>query len=300
VLSAVISDLHLGTRTHTDLLSRTEIRERLLEALAEADHVVLLGDSIELRDDPLVESLERALPFFAALSEVLGPRPVTLVPGNHDHQLAAGRLVRGESLGLEQLYEVEPGDALGQVVRCMGRTRVRLAYPGLWLRPDVYATHGHYLDCHRDARTFECRARAVTERVLRTPSGGYRSPDDYEAVLAPIYRLIHWSVQTRGLRAGAHAAKALLRRWERPRADRGMPGVAAMSQVLRNLGVDARHVLFGHLHRPGRWEATRGTELINTGCWVSDATSISPGSYVLVRDDAPPELNLCTDPLIPH
>ena len=58
----------------------------------------------------------------------------------------------------------------------------------------------------------------------------------------------------------------------------------------RNLGLDARHVLFGHLHRPGRWEVGEGTELINTGGWVEDASSVSPGTCVLVRDEGAPEL----------
>jgi UDP-2,3-diacylglucosamine pyrophosphatase LpxH len=293
VVSAVISDLHLGTRAGGDLLRHAEIRGRLLEALAGADQVVLLGDSVELRDDPLAESLERALPFFEALAEVVDTGRVTIVPGNHDHRLIAGRLRRGRSLGLEQRYEIQPGDPLDPVARRMGRARVSLAYPGVWLRPDVYATHGHYLDCHSDARTFECRARAVSERVLRAPRDGYRSPRDYEDVLAPIYRLIHLSVQMRGIRTAAHAAKAVVRRWERPRADRSArvrPGVAAMTRVVRNLEIEAQHVLFGHMHRPGRWDTEAGIELVNTGCWVTDASAVSPGSLVIVRDQGPPEL----------
>jgi UDP-2,3-diacylglucosamine pyrophosphatase LpxH len=295
VLAAVISDLHLGSRTRGDLLSRPEIRERLFEALADADEIVLLGDSVELRDDPLGQSLERALPFFEALGEAFGGRRVTIVPGNHDHRLTAGWLGHRGSLGLERRTAIGPGDPLEPVVRRMGSARVELAYPGMWLRPDVYATHGHYLDCHSDARTFECRGRAVTERLLRVPRGGYRAPGDYEAALAPMYRLIHWSVQAPGIRGAAHAAKALVRRWEQPRADRSArvrPGMAAMSRVVRNLGVDARHVLFGHLHRPGRWDTEGGVELVNTGGWVEDASSVSPGSWVLVRDDGPPELEI--------
>lgn len=293
MVSAVISDLHLGTRTGADLLRRADIRARLLEALAEVDQVVLLGDSVELRDDPLAESLARAAPFFEALGEVAKGRRVTIVPGNHDHRLIGGRLRRDSALGLEQRCEIESGDPLAPVARCMGGTHVTLAYPGVWLRDDVYATHGHYLDCHSDARTFECRARAVSERVQRVPRDGYRAPADYEAVLGPIYRLIHWSVQVRGIRTAAHAAKALVRRWERPRADRSVrvrPGVAAMSQVVRNLEIDARHVLFGHLHRPGRWDTEAGIELVNTGCWVTDASSVSPGSLVIIRDQGSPEL----------
>lgn len=291
MLAAVISDLHLGTRMGGDLLGRDGVRARLLEELAGADDVVLLGDTVELRDDGLNEALERAMPFFEALAEAVGDRRLTIVPGNHDHRLTEGWLRR--PLGLEQRAEVGPGDQLEAVVRSMPGTRVRVAYPGVWLRPDVYATHGHYLDCHSDARTFECRASAVVRRGRGRSRESLRAPDDYEAVLAPLYRLIHWSVQMRGARTAAHGAKALIRRWENPRADRGTrvrPGVRAMSQVVRNLGVDARHVLFGHLHRPGRWVMETGVELVNTGGWVEDASSVSPGTCVFVPDEGPPQL----------
>ena len=88
------------------------------------------------------------LPFFEALGDAVGSGRVTIVPGNHDHRLIAPRLKGRRQLGLEQRYDVAPGDPLDAVVRCMGRARVELVYPGVWLRPDVYATHGHYLDCH--------------------------------------------------------------------------------------------------------------------------------------------------------
>ena len=35
-----------------------------------------------------------------------------------------------------------------------------LAYPGVWLRPDVYATHGHYVDLHITVPSFERRKPA--------------------------------------------------------------------------------------------------------------------------------------------
>ena len=50
MLAAVVSDLHLGIHTGADLLRRPEMRARLFDALAGVDEVVLLGDSIELRD----------------------------------------------------------------------------------------------------------------------------------------------------------------------------------------------------------------------------------------------------------
>lgn len=291
--AAVVSDLHLGTHSGADLLRRPEVRVRLFDALSDADEVVLLGDTVELRDDSLADSIERALPFFEALGAALGPRRLTIVPGNHDHRFAEDGLRRTRHLGLEHRLEVRPGDALEPVVRCMGGSPVVLAYPGLWVRDDVYATHGHYLDCHSEAPTFECRARAAVERVRRIDHDGYRSPEDYERALAPIYRLIHWGVQPAAVRAAAHAGRRLVRRWERPRAELGARirfGVPAMEQVVHNLGIDARHVLFGHLHGPGRWETESGVELVNTGCWVEDPVSVSPGTCVLVPHEGSPRL----------
>ena len=151
MVTAVISDLHLGTRTKADLLARPEVRGRLMSELASADQVVLLGDSIELRDGPASEALATAAPFFEELGEALsgrrGPRP----------------------LGLEELSAPLQGDPLHSLAVRMGAADLVLAYPGLWLRSDVYATHGHYLDCHNDVRTFECLARALVERLKRAP-----------------------------------------------------------------------------------------------------------------------------------
>lgn len=293
MLAALVSDLHLGIHTGADLLRRDDVRRKLFDGLAETDELVLLGDSVELRDGSLAESLSRALPFFEALGEALGPRRLTIVPGNHDHRFAEDALGRTERLGLEQRFDVRPRDALAPVVHALGGTPLELAYPGVWLREDVYATHGHYLDCHSDAPTFECRARALVERIRRLSRDGYRSPSDYEAALGPVYRLIHRSVQPPGVRAAAHGARRLVRRWERPRAEEGARarlGLLAMEQVVTTLRIDARHVLFGHLHSPGRWTTGSGAELVNTGSWVDDVTSVSPGTCAFVPDEGPPHL----------
>jgi predicted phosphodiesterase len=293
VLAAVVSDLHLGIHTGADLVRRQEARSRLFDGLAEADEVVLLGDSIELRDGPLSDSIERALPFFRALGAELGGRRLTIVPGNHDHRFAEKALRGVGRLGLEHRFEVTSGDALEPVADSLGSTPVELAYPGVWLRDDIYATHGHYLDCHSQGGTFECRARAGVERVRRLPRDGYGSPAEYEAALAPIYRLIHWAIQPPGVRGAAHAARKAVRRWEGPRTQPGTRaslGRPAMEQVVRNLGIEARHVLFGHLHSPGRWDAGSGLELVNTGSWVEDSTSVSPGTCVFVPERGPPVL----------
>ena len=65
--------------------------------------------------------------------------------------------------------------------------RVSAAFPGLWLRPDVYATHGHYLDCHRPIPTMERLGIGMTARALRRPADGFATVGDYEAVTAPVF-----------------------------------------------------------------------------------------------------------------
>jgi hypothetical protein len=64
---------------------------------------------------------------------------------------------------------------------------VRIAYPGIWVRPDVYATHGHYLDCHLTVPTLERLSVAVMGRVLGRPPAAMRSVADYEAVGSPVF-----------------------------------------------------------------------------------------------------------------
>jgi len=285
----VISDLHLGTRTGTDLLGRPEIRSKLIGWLQNADEVVLLGDSIELRDRPLDEALTVATPFFEELGEALAGRRVTLVPGNHDHQLASAwlRRRRDEPLGLGERSLPQPGDPLGLLARRMGDTRLELAYPGVWLRPDVYATHGHYLDCHNGVRTFECLGRAVSERLVRR--GGYSTPEDYEAVLTPLYRLFYRVAQWAWAWHGVRLGKALIRSVESPerRRSRLEPGMRAMANVVEALGIGADYVLFGHLHHPGEWSTRDGVRLVNTGTWRG-ANAVA--ASVLVRSERPPEL----------
>jgi UDP-2,3-diacylglucosamine pyrophosphatase LpxH len=310
VLTAVISDLHLGTRTRADLAARPEIRQRLMAALQEVDEVVLLGDSIELRDRPLAEALAAATPFFRELGDALSGGRVTVVPGNHDYQLASAWLERrgpGARLGLDQRSRPAAGDPLGRLASQMGDTELELAYPGLWLRPDLYATHGHYLDCHNRVATFECIASALISRLVRPRRDAFRTPDDYEAVLAPLYRMIYRSAQSRRARRAVHMAKLLVRRWERRLGYRGplrRPGLKAMAQVIDCLGIEADYVVFGHLHCPrplSTHEDLRtpsGTRLVNTGSWVYEPaylgpsferSSYWPGTCTFVSSEGPPE-----------
>ena len=75
----LISDLHLGSRTGSDVLRRSELRAPLLAEAARADRVVLLGDVLELRHGPPREALAAARGFFEELGGALRGRELVVV-----------------------------------------------------------------------------------------------------------------------------------------------------------------------------------------------------------------------------
>src|SRR5919201_3855891 len=184
----VFSDLHLGALAGADLLRRPDLREPLLEALRGADRLVVMGDGMELREAPQREVVGIAAPFFADLGRVLGSDgELLLLAGNHDHGLVAGwidgRLLTEPSgfLGLEQ--RIAPRDA-GPLAAALAEraapARVEVVYPGVWLRDDVYAIHGHYSDLHATVPTFERLAAGARARWAVALPGERATPDDYE------------------------------------------------------------------------------------------------------------------------
>ncbi len=190
--TAIISDLHLGVASDEDVLRDPAIRRILLEEIGGADRLILLGDVVELRNLPVGPALERSRPFFEELGEATSEVEVTLVPGNHDARLAEPLLdelsIEGDSaLGLEHRFAPSPGP-LATIDRWLGPTQLKVAYPGLWLREDVYATHGHYMDTHLSLPRAECIAAALAMR-LSGPIPDPAEPADYERVLRPIYGL---------------------------------------------------------------------------------------------------------------
>jgi predicted phosphodiesterase len=240
VRTLIASDLHLGAGTDSDLARRERFREPLLAAAAEADRMILLGDVVELRDRPLAEALEMATPFFEALGDAVGDAEVLIVPGNHDpHMLeawfAAGRRDGSGPLALEERAAPELGGPTVALARRMGRARVELAYPGVWVRDDVYATHGHYLDRHLTIPTFERLALAVVERALGPPPDasadpleapqGPTDPDEYERALAPVYAFLFALAQ--GVAADRRGPGPSARIWA------AMSGGATRAQKLR-------------------------------------------------------------------
>jgi predicted phosphodiesterase len=189
--TVVVSDLHLGALGGADVARDGEAREALVDALSGADRVVLLGDVGEMRERPLADSLEVARPVFEQLGRALAGRPVVLVAGNHDHALAEPWLSRlrldARGLPTETEWPVQPEEgAAGRIAAWMPEVELSLAYPGLHLREDVYATHGHYLDLHLTIPRLESIAASAMARLTgrgKTPG----SAADYEAVMGPLY-----------------------------------------------------------------------------------------------------------------
>lgn len=353
--TAIISDLHLGSGARADLLRRDQIIDRLLEAIGDVDRLVLLGDTIELRDLPVEQALSDARPFFERIGSALAGGEVVLVPGNHDHRLLGhwneGAVQRTGGIALDQEIS-DPHPCLSRIRDWLGEAELVVRYPGIWIRDDVYATHGHYLDSHVTLPTIERLSIAAVDRLGGRPTGSRSRPEDYEKVQKPVYDLLFDLAQ--GARnPHAHSEDAntpSMRIWEmlggasgRARnwrgrllrsavvpvaisgleragvgsfgrdfslAEIGRSGVEAMHVVAERLGIEAEHLIFGHIHRRGplpgedgrsatdpQWER-RGRRLYNTGCWTyvpamlgrsSAESPFWPGRAVIVGEDGAPE-----------
>ena len=313
----VLSDLHLGSRTEVDVLRREDARAAMVAAVEGAGRLVLLGDTLELRHGPVGEAVEAGRPALEAIGDAVRPgAQIVLVPGNHDHALLAPwherRALGGHApLGLAERTGADASEALAELADMVRPARLSIAYPGVWLREDVYATHGHYLDRHITIPTFERIASGFMARVAgHVPDRA--TPEDYEAALAPLYAWLHvvarhttssfgaerqrgsqnaWTVLTaKGPRPLRHrlmaagfpwAVRALNLAGAGPlRADISpvelrRAGLRAMNEVVDRLGIPARWVIFGHTHRPGpldRDDPAEWGRLVNSGSWVHEET----------------------------
>jgi hypothetical protein len=219
--TAIVSDLHLGATSGSDLLRDPEIRAVLFEELRGAERLVLLGDAIELRDQPLGAALDRARPFFDELGAAVGGIEVVLVPGNHDARLAEPLLdqlsIEDAPLALDAT--ADPVGAAATVAAALAPARLRISYPGIWLRDDVFATHGNYMDLHLRLPRAECVALAVAQRIAG-PFPDPATPDDYERFLRPVYGLAFGAAQARPRRVKPRALGPSEAAWEMLAADR--------------------------------------------------------------------------------
>lgn len=295
MLTVVASDLHLGTREATDVARLPGPRAQLLEAVSEADRIVLLGDVLELRERPIARVLAAAEPFLRDLGEAAAGKELVVVPGNHDHEIAAPYLQAREleespaTLEPEWVVDADGRGILGRLAAFMPQARVKLAYPGIRLRDDVFATHGHYLDAHLTIPRVESVVVAGIGRVVGVRHGTAQRVSQYEASLAPLYaigyRLAQFAPERTVTRGGGLSREV----WSKlngggrrsvtgfligsvaiPAVVGGLnaagigpfnaeisgeelrdAGLRAMADVARGLRVDDGHVLFGHTHRPG-------------------------------------------------
>ena len=158
------------------MLRRERERAALLAALDGCDRLVLLGDVLELRHGPVRDALSAAAPVLRELGAAVGAEVVVIVPGNHDHALLRGWLERARGSDAARLSSRRSTgiarEPLGPSSRRLGPARVRVAYPGAWLREDVYAIHGHYGDRHNTVPIVERLGAGVTVRLAGEPAGG--------------------------------------------------------------------------------------------------------------------------------
>ncbi len=299
------------------MLAEPAARAALLERLKDVDRLILLGDTVELRQGPTSEMLGAATAVLAELGAALGAeKEVVIVPGNHDHRLLTAwqerRAILSDppALGLESELDWRPDEPLGVLAAALAPAQVRAYYPGLWLREDVYAIHGHYVDRHMTFPILERLGAGAMARLIGQGSLTLSAPEEYEAVLAPMYDWLDavsqvWSGVSGGLQVRVWRS---LRRRSRRRtwrqhttaltipvavaalnrlglgplgsdlsaAELGRAGLRAFDQVLEGLGVRAAHVLFGHTHRAGPLPGDARRE------WTSSTGSsmMNTGSWV--------------------
>jgi UDP-2,3-diacylglucosamine pyrophosphatase LpxH len=322
VPTLIVSDLHLGQRPGHDVLRQQEPLERLLSALTGIDRLVLLGDIVELAVRRHGHTpLRIAAPILRAIGERMGPeREIVLVPGNHDAALVRNwAFRRGQALGLSDEVPTDVTPALAGVVELLAPARVAVRYPGMWVRDDVWATHGHYLDRHLvPEATFGLpRGRLARER----PPEPTAAAIDYElarrrrrsrpeglwaelmerplaVVLEHLAELSRYGTYLlRGIHLTTLTARMLDLQVRRA-------AVPALVEAAGRLGVDARVIVFGHVHRAGpvagTWQPRAGgPRVYNTGSWLYEPLLLDraapphpywPGGAVLVPDAGEPRV----------
>ena len=260
-------------------------------------------------------ALEAAAPALQAIGAAMAGREIVLVPGNHDHGLVRPWLDDYAEPGLaERVGPATASPAAVSVAELLAPAGVEVAYPGIWLRDDVYATHGHYLDLFTTVPTFERLGAGLMTRLVGAPEPGATAAD-FEAVLAPIYAWIEsaahrtrpgrraagagrsgemWAtlaapgrrpVRTRLLAAGFPVAIAAINRArlgplssDLSGASLRRGGLAGMGEAAARLGLRPAHLIFGHTHRTGPLPGD------DQGEWTSGGTRLhNTGSWVYAR-----------------
>ncbi|MFM9126880.1 MAG: metallophosphoesterase [Solirubrobacterales bacterium] len=334
--TVVVSDLHLGSLLERDVLRRPKAVEALVAEVERSDRLVLLGDTIELLEGRARQASEVARPVLRALGEAAGPGGhVVFVPGNHDHALVRSwvhrRVSSPEGLGIDDQVPRSASTLLSELTGWLEPAGVEVRYPGLWLDGETFATHGHYCDRLLLEASGLSRGAAI-ERT--TPADYERAPGvDAGGVEQPLGEILPPGVSERIDGASGQLRRALLTGIPRLASVPGARNLAdlasltieqglhrraaipAMAEVARRLGIDATHLVFGHIHRRGPLPAdaqdmwrpdTNGPRLLNSGSWVYDSAlvgmptgrprSYRPGGAVVLEEGLPPAcVNLLAD-----
>ena len=333
--TVVVSDLHLGSLLERDVLRRPEALEALVAEVQRSDRLVLLGDTIELLEGRARQATEVARPVLTAFGQALGRGGhAVVVPGNHDHALIRSWIRRQIStpggLALDDQVPRSASTLLSDLTGWLEPASVEVRYPGLWLTPDTFATHGHYCD----RLLLEASGLSRRERPeRRTPSDYERSPGtDAGGVEQPLGEVLPPAIGDSLDSAGGQIRRAMLSGIPRLASLPGARNVAdlaslameqglhrraaipAMAEASRQLGIDSTFLVFGHIHRrgplpddpEGMWRPdTNGPRLLNTGSWVYDSAlvgmptgrprSYRPGGAVILDGDGPPRCDYLLD-----
>jgi predicted phosphodiesterase len=324
----LISDLHIGAGFGRSTLDDPQVVEKLAAAIARADRLILLGDVVEMRELPLRDALAAASRVLPKLVAGLGTgSEIVVLQGNHDHQLLAPYFRRRAAsappspLALDEVVDWVPGEPLAELARLLGTSGAAVSgrYPGIWLRDDVYAHHGHYLDAHTTTPSFERLAAGAMSRALKLPLNEIDDADEHERILTPIYawmyavtqggdgevdsaeagasmRVLNWLRAVHGpaalaldfgLRAafatvGAIGLGSLSGDLSQAHLTRG--GLTGFTKTLEALKLTPHYAIFGHTHRAGPLPTDDAEE------WRTPAgvRLINSGSWVnesLIGDD---------------
>jgi UDP-2,3-diacylglucosamine pyrophosphatase LpxH len=326
--TVVVSDLHLGSLLERDVLRRPKALDALVAEVEKSDRLVLLGDTIELLEGRARQAADVARPVLRALGEAAGSGGhVVVVPGNHDHALIRSwihrRVESPEGLQVDDRVPRSASTLLSDLTGWLEPASVEVRYPGLWLGADTFATHGHYCDRLLLEASGLSRGGAV-ERT--TPAEYERSLGvDAGGVEQPLGEILPTGLGERLDSAGGQVRRALLTGIPRLASVPGARNLAdlasltieqglhrraaipAMAEAARRLGIEAGHLVFGHIHRRGPLPAdaqdmwrpdTNGPRLLNSGSWVYDSAlvgmptgrprSYRPGGAVVLEEGGPP------------
>jgi UDP-2,3-diacylglucosamine pyrophosphatase LpxH len=323
----VISDLHLGMRYQRDVLRRGEPLAVLVDALADAERLVLLGDVVELSERNSEDALAVAEPVLRALGRRLGPdREVILVPGNHDRRFVAPWIQEiGVRLSVDSSAPLDATPELAAVSSWLAPAQVSVRYPGIWLSERVWATHGHYLN--RDLLpawslgVTHGRLGRLPDEAARPvdyePAGGRALRSAHEAISGALPEPLAEAADRLGVLARAATMAKASRKLLRPELARAnsavlslqtkVASIPALIHVTQCLGIDADYVVFGHVHRLGPlpgddeadWEGVGGKpRIVNTGSWIYEPLLVQdvtpphpywPGGAAILDDEADPE-----------